>query len=62
MSRRERERDDARMVTVCAVCLRASCWQGVLLCEKSRNASTIKYPVRTLRKLKKESPTYWEGQ
>lgn len=60
MNRKERQRDDARKVTVCSVCLRASCWQGVELCDKARGASTLEYPVRTLRKLAKEPESYWQ--
>lgn len=62
MSRAERKLDDERKVTVCSNCLRASCWQGVLMCEHSRQASTLQYPVRTLRRLAKESPSYWRAQ
>ena len=30
-----------RKVTVCDKCLKASCWQGVYMCNDTRNAGTV---------------------
>ncbi len=35
-------------ITVCASCLRASCWQGVFLCYESQNADVVYKPVKEL--------------
>ncbi len=51
------------LITVCDVCFRACCWQGKLLCEESirkRAIGTMDIPIKALRKLKRESPDYWE--
>ena len=51
---------DDRRVMVCASCLRASCWQGLLYCDEARTASTTVMTVRALRRLARESPSYWQ--
>lgn len=48
-----------RKITVCAKCLIACCWQGILLCEESRGASATEMPVSKLRMLAYENPSYW---
>lgn len=48
-----------REITVCDNCLRASCWQGIFMCEKSRNAGTIEKTVGELHDLSLENPEYW---
>lgn len=49
----------SKTITVCAECLRACCWQGVVMCQQAREASTVEMPVGELRKLKREHPKYW---
>jgi hypothetical protein len=49
-----------RYVTVCSECLRASCWQGLFMCEKSANAGTIDLDIRYLEKRALEHPSYWD--
>lgn len=51
--------DDDRLVTVCAACLCASCWQGKHMCQQSRDANVIKKPIRELRALGREHECYW---
>jgi hypothetical protein len=61
MNRQQRDAMDARMITVCSACLRASCWQGKLYCDRAKEAGTARMPARTLRKLLLEAPVYWES-
>lgn len=53
---------DDRKVTVCSACLTASCWHGELMCERSRNASTIRVSRRMLNKLGKEHPDNYSDE
>jgi len=50
------ERELGRDVTVCAECLRASCWHGEFMCERSRDANVRTLTVRQLRSLNLEHP------
>ena len=52
--------DEPVMVAVCSACKRASCWQGVFLCDAARGAGTIKMPVHALRDLALENEDYWK--
>lgn len=54
-----RSPDADRLVTVCAGCLCASCWQGKQMCHGSDNAATIRVPVSDLRALGREHECYW---
>ena len=56
--RAETQRDD-QLITVCAECLCASCWQGMFLCQRSQNADITHKTVRELRQLNLEPPSYW---
>lgn len=49
-----------RLVTVCAACLRAQCWQGKLYCHKYKTADVKEMPVSKLRELALEHPENWE--
>lgn len=51
---------DDRKVTVCDECLQASCWQGILLCDKARDAGPIEKTVSELRALDREHEWYWK--
>ena len=46
-----------RRVTVCAACLRASCWHGEFMCDEARSAGTVEIFAPTLRKLSLEHPS-----
>ena len=48
-----------QMVTVCDKCLRACCWQGILMCDDGLTASTIDLPISELKRLSREHPDYW---
>ncbi len=48
------------VITVCAECHRACCWQGVFMCEDSRNADVTKMSIVELRKLDLENEQYWK--
>lgn len=50
---------DDRLVTVCASCGCASCWQGKFYCQEARTADTKRVPVGELRELGLEHPSYW---
>ena len=52
-------RDDDRQVTVCAECLKASCWHGEFMCDRSRSADITTRTVRELRKLNREHPSHY---
>lgn len=47
--------------TVCDACLRACCWKGIFMCDKSLDAGTIEKSPRALRKLNREHSDYWDG-
>lgn len=51
--------DDERLITVCSECYQASCWQGAFYCDKYKTAGTVQVPLRELKKLKREHPSYW---
>lgn len=51
--------DDARMVTVCDACLKASCWRGIFMCDDSRGAGTTRKSVAELRALGREHPDWY---
>lgn len=53
-----------RTVTVCNACLRACCWQGFFMCDKARDAGTVKKTIAELRALVAgEHSDYWaEGR
>ena len=46
-------------VTVCADCLRAACWQGVLMCDGARGADTVEKTLDELRALGLEPESWW---
>ena len=51
--------EDSDTVTVCDKCLMASCWQGEFMCDESKTAGTIEKPIRELKKLNLEHPSFW---
>ena len=53
-------KSDDDIITVCAECLQASCWNGEFMCEKARTAATTTRTVRELRELNYEHPDHWE--
>lgn len=53
------------LVTVCAACLHASCWQGAFYCEDYISAGTVEKTVAELQTLRKlgvvrEHPSWWD--
>lgn len=48
------------VVTVCAECNRASCWQYVFLCERAAAADVKEMRVAELVPLHLENPEYWD--
>ena len=46
-------------VTVCASCLKASCWQGAYLCDWADSSGTTERTVEQLRELDLEHPDWW---
>ena len=48
-----------KKVEVCSACLTAACWYGEFMCEEAINAGTVVKTVKELRRLNRESPTYW---
>lgn len=53
------ERSRERVITVCAECLRASCWHGDFYCDAYRNAGLVKKPESELERLAAEHPSYY---
>ena len=51
---------DDDLITVCAVCLQASCWQGIFMCQQSQNANIVQKTRRELKALRREHPDYWK--
>lgn len=51
---------DSDLITVCDKCLRASCWQGIWMCEESKWAGIIQKTKKELRDLDRENPSYWK--
>ncbi len=50
---------DDDLIPVCDECYMASCWQGMFMCEKSRDAGVIDVSVKELRLLRLEHEQYW---
>ena len=51
---------DTDLITVCDSCLRASCFQGIHVCQNWRSAGITQKTVKELRELNRESPEYWK--
>jgi hypothetical protein len=49
----------SRSITVCAECLRASCWHGTFLCQKAREADVTTRTERELDELAREHPSHY---
>ncbi len=49
-----------KTVTVCAECLRASCWHGIFMCDKAMGADIVQKTIKSLRKLGLENECYWK--
>ena len=49
-------------VTVCASCLRASCWHGELYCDDYKSAGTVQKTVGELLELDREHWSYWNKE
>ena len=47
-------------ITVCAACLRASCWQGYFYCDEYQQANTLQKTRQELEKLGYENSDYWK--
>lgn len=50
---------NTRKVTVCSECLKASCWHGESMCERSRGANVTQRTVDVLRALNREHPSHY---
>lgn len=46
------------LITVCDACKRASCWQGIFMCEQSRGAGTVEMRRDASVALDYEHPVY----
>ena len=49
-----------KTVTVCDNCLRASCWQGVFMCDEYYDAGTKELTIDELKKLNLKNKDYWD--
>lgn len=46
-------------ITVCASCLRASCWWGIFYCDDYLHADVTEKTREELQQLNREHPSYW---
>lgn len=53
--------NETKLVQVCDKCFKASCWQGIFLCDLAQNAGTIYLTIDELKRLKRESSDYWKS-
>lgn len=53
---------DSDYITVCANCFRASCWQGIFMCDEAKDAPVTEWPRSKLEKLGLEHPDYWDPE
>ena len=51
--------DLTHLVTVCAKCLRASCWHGLEMCDEARGAGTVEKTAAELKQMCLEHPSWW---
>jgi hypothetical protein len=51
---------DNDLITVCAACLQAACWQGIFMCRESLRANIVQKTRRELKALNLEHPDYWK--
>lgn len=49
---------EKQTVTVCSSCLRASCWQGEMMCGVYHGTRQMK--ISELAKLGRENPEWWD--
>lgn len=56
------------VVTVCSLCLRASCWQGEFMCDNAYGANIVRRKISTLIRVSvynygelQEHPEYWNN-
>lgn len=54
--------DKDGVITVCASCLTASCWQGIFYCEDYRHAGITTRTVTELKTLSLEHSDYWKKE
>ena len=57
-----KKQNNNRLVTVCDKCLKASCYQGIFLCDDAYYAGEKKLSIKELKKLNLEHPSYWENE
>lgn len=50
---------DPRRILVCDQCLRASCWYGKFMCDRSRAAGLVQMTAGDLAQLRLESADWW---
>lgn len=48
------------LVTVCAACLTAACWQGEFYCQEYKTANVVQKTRAELVALDREHPDYWD--
>lgn len=53
---------EERLIRVCDKCLRASCWQGVFLCDEAQGAGVISKTILELELLDLEHSDFWKDE
>jgi hypothetical protein len=55
-------KEDKKLIEVCDKCLRASCWYGYFMCDRSFEAGTILKTREELKGLNREHFSYWDDE
>ncbi len=56
------KREAPRIITVCDQCFRASCWHGVFMCDRARNAGTVDVSASKLDQMALEHPSNYSEE
>ena len=51
-----------KYVTICDECLKASCWQGIFMCDNAYTAGTMDLDVEYLKVRALEHPDWWADE
>jgi epoxyqueuosine reductase QueG len=54
--------NEDKIIKVCDACLRACCWYGEFMCDKSKTAGTTNIKVKDLKRLDLENEYYWSDE
>lgn len=55
------QQNENDLITVCDKCFRATCWQGMFMCDDARGAGTVQKTRAELKGLELEHQCYWKS-